>query len=143
MKKQMIGLLAAVVAISAALVGCGSNNGQSSQVSSAESSVSSTVSRVNEDADKPVGYQLDLPAEGEEIAVIDTNMGVMKMRLFPNAAPKTVENFTTLAKQGYYNGQIFHRVINDFMIQGCHLPDTAVLSLLLYAHKSPLCGSVY
>ena len=55
MKKQMIGLLAAVVAISAALVGCGSNNGQSSQVSSAESSVSSTVSRVNEDADKPVG----------------------------------------------------------------------------------------
>ena len=118
MKKQMIGLLAAVVAISAALVGCGSNNGQSSQASSAESSVSSTVSRVNEDADKPVGYQLDLPAEGEEIAVIDTNMGVMKMRLFPNAAPKTVENFTTLAKQGYYNGQIFHRVINDFMIQG-------------------------
>ena len=118
MKKQMIGLLAAVIAISAALVGCGSNNGQSSQASSAESSVSSTVSRVNEDADKPVGYQLDLPAEGEEIAVIDTNMGVMKMRLFPNAAPKTVENFTTLAKQGYYNGQIFHRVINNFMIQG-------------------------
>ena len=114
----MIGLLAAVIAISAALVGCGSNNGQSSQSSSAESSVSSTVSRVNEDADKPVGYQLDLPAEGEEIAVIDTNMGVMKMRLFPNAAPKTVENFTTLAKQGYYNGQIFHRVINNFMIQG-------------------------
>ena len=67
MKKQMIGLLAAVIAISAALVGCGSNNGQSSQSSSAESSVSSTVSRVNEDADKPVGYQLDLPAEGEEI----------------------------------------------------------------------------
>jgi len=60
MKKQMIGLLAAVIAISAALVGCGSNNGQSSQSSSAESSVSSTVSRVNEDADKPVGYQLDL-----------------------------------------------------------------------------------
>ncbi|MFR1214597.1 MAG: peptidylprolyl isomerase [Acutalibacteraceae bacterium] len=117
MKKQMIGLLAAVVAISAALVGCGSNNGQSSQVSSAESSVSSTVSesmkmRIN---------QLDInwfTGRREEIAVIDTNMGVMKMRLFPNAAPKTVENFTTLAKQGYYNGQIFHRVINDFMIQG-------------------------
>ena len=47
MKKRMIGLLAAVVAISAALVGCGSNNGQSSQASSVESSVSSTVSRVN------------------------------------------------------------------------------------------------
>ena len=67
----------------------------------------------------PVSYtHLDVyKRQGEEIAVIDTNMGVMKMRLFPNAAPKTVENFTTLAKQGYYNGQIFHRVINNFMIQ--------------------------
>ena len=95
MKKRMIGLLAAVVAISAALVGCGSNNGQSSQASSVESSVSSTVSRVNEDADKPVGYQMDLPEEGEEIAVLDTNMGVMKMRLFPNAAPKTCLLYTS------------------------------------------------
>ena len=44
--------------------------------------------------------------------------GVIKIKLFPNEAPKTVENFTTHAKNGYYEGIIFHRVINDFMIQG-------------------------
>lgn len=70
------------------------------------------------DADKPVGYQLDKPEKGEEIAVMTTSMGVIKLRLFPNAAPKTVENFKGLIKKGYYNGLTFHRVIKDFMIQG-------------------------
>lgn len=118
MKKQIIALLAAALVVGTALVGCGSDDGQSSQTSSTDSSVSTVSSRVNPDASEPVGYQLELPKDGEEIAVIETSMGTMKMRLFANAAPKTVENFTTLAKQGYYDGQIFHRVINDFMIQG-------------------------
>ena len=65
-----------------------------------------------------VGYQLELPADGEEIAVLTTSMGSIKMRFFPEAAPKTVENFKKLSKDGYYNGVTFHRVINDFMIQG-------------------------
>ena len=47
-----------------------------------------------------------------------TNMGEIKIKLFPQFAPKTVENFTTHAKNGYYDGLIFHRVIKDFMIQG-------------------------
>lgn len=51
-------------------------------------------------------------------AIIKTNMGDMKFDLNPEAAPKTVENFTTHAKNGYYDGLIFHRVIKDFMIQG-------------------------
>lgn len=62
--------------------------------------------------------QLDPPAEGEEIAVIHTNMGDIKVKFFEEEAPKAVENFKTLAKEGYYDGIIFHRVINDFMIQG-------------------------
>jgi len=62
--------------------------------------------------------QFDMPKAGEEIAVFNTTMGVIKMRLFDKAAPKTVENFKTHIKNGYYNGVIFHRVINDFMIQG-------------------------
>ena len=62
--------------------------------------------------------QLDLPQVGETIAVMHTNHGDISLRLFPEQAPKTVENFTTHAKNGYYNGLIFHRVINDFMIQG-------------------------
>lgn len=62
--------------------------------------------------------QLAKPAAGETVAVLHTNHGDISIRLFPNEAPKTVENFTTHAKNGYYNGLIFHRVINDFMIQG-------------------------
>ena len=52
------------------------------------------------------------------VAVMKTNMGVIEIQLYPKEAPKTVENFTTLATQGYYNGIIFHRVIENFMIQG-------------------------
>ncbi|QUC17700.1 uncharacterized protein UV8b_01941 [Ustilaginoidea virens] len=51
-------------------------------------------------------------------AVLHTNFGDIHIRLFPDAAPKTVENFVTHAKNGYYNNTIFHRVIKKFMIQG-------------------------
>ena len=46
------------------------------------------------------------------------NGGIIKLELYPDAAPITVENFVKLAKNGFYNGLIFHRVIKDFMIQG-------------------------
>ena len=65
-----------------------------------------------------VGYQLDMPQKGEEIAIMHTSMGDISIRFFPEAAPKAVENFKTHAKDGYYDGLTFHRVINDFMIQG-------------------------
>jgi len=51
-------------------------------------------------------------------ANIKTSMGDIGIELFPDEAPKTVENFVELAKKGYYNGVIFHRVIENFMIQG-------------------------
>lgn len=56
--------------------------------------------------------------QGEIKVVMHTNKGDMTFKLFPNIAPKTVENFVTHAKNGYYDGITFHRVINDFMIQG-------------------------
>lgn len=62
--------------------------------------------------------QLELPKDGEEIIEMKTNYGVIKIRLFPEGAPKAVENFKTHAKEGYYDGIIFHRVIEGFMIQG-------------------------
>lgn len=62
--------------------------------------------------------QLEKPIVGETVAVFNTTSGTVKIRLFPSEAPKTVENFVTHAKNGYYNGLIFHRVIKDFMIQG-------------------------
>jgi peptidyl-prolyl cis-trans isomerase B (cyclophilin B) len=51
-------------------------------------------------------------------AVLHTNHGPIELELFDDDAPKTVENFRTLAANGFYDGVIFHRVIKDFMIQG-------------------------
>jgi peptidyl-prolyl cis-trans isomerase B (cyclophilin B) len=51
-------------------------------------------------------------------ATLHTNNGAIEVELFSEDAPKTVENFTTLAGKGFYDGVIFHRVIPDFMIQG-------------------------
>lgn len=51
-------------------------------------------------------------------AVLHTTLGDIHLRLYPTAAPKTVENFVTHARTGYYNNTIFHRVIRKFMIQG-------------------------
>lgn len=51
-------------------------------------------------------------------AVIETSQGDIRLDLFPGEAPKTVANFVNLARRGFYDGLVFHRVINDFMIQG-------------------------
>lgn len=65
-----------------------------------------------------VGFQLKAPSVGEKVVVFETSMGNIVIRMFRDSAPKAVENFMTHADNGYYNGLIFHRVINDFMIQG-------------------------
>lgn len=62
-------------------------------------------------------FQLEKPSKGEEICVVTTDAGVIKIRLFPDKAPKAVKNFKELAQKGFYNDRSFHRVINDFMIQ--------------------------
>ncbi len=51
-------------------------------------------------------------------ATLHTNHGAIELELYPDDAPKTVENFVKLARDGFYDGVIFHRVIPDFMIQG-------------------------
>lgn len=74
------------------------------------------VDLASEEADAD---QLAAPASGDTIVTMTVQgFGDIKMRLFPDKAPKAVENFTELAKQGYYDGVTFHRVMNDFMIQG-------------------------
>lgn len=52
------------------------------------------------------------------VAVMKTNQGTITLELYPDIAPKAVENFIKLSQKGYYNGTIFHRVIRGFMIQG-------------------------
>jgi peptidyl-prolyl cis-trans isomerase B (cyclophilin B) len=53
-----------------------------------------------------------------EVAVIKTNEGEMTVQFWTDAAPNTVENFKKLARQGFYDGTIFHRIVKEFMIQG-------------------------
>lgn len=59
-------------------------------------------------------------ASDEELPVVrmETSKGVMELRLRPDVAPKTVQNFLDYARQGFYDGTVFHRVIPGFMIQG-------------------------
>jgi peptidyl-prolyl cis-trans isomerase B (cyclophilin B) len=61
-----------------------------------------------------------LPKEtaANPVATLESSLGTIKIELFQKDAPKTVENFTKLAKEGFYNGTKFHRVIPKFMIQG-------------------------
>ena len=80
-------------------------------------SEASSASSTQTEAGKVLNFTA--PEKGEEIAVLTIkDYGDIKIKLFPEEAEKGVENFTGLAKDGYYDNLIFHRVINDFMIQG-------------------------
>jgi peptidyl-prolyl cis-trans isomerase B (cyclophilin B) len=59
-----------------------------------------------------------MSTQSDEVAVIKTTAGEMTLEFWPDVAPKTVENFKTLAKKGFYDGTAFHRIVKDFMIQG-------------------------
>jgi peptidyl-prolyl cis-trans isomerase B (cyclophilin B) len=58
------------------------------------------------------------PKNGEEVAVMETNYGTIILKFFPNKAPQHVQKFKDRAKEGFYDGTRFHRVIPGFMIQG-------------------------
>ncbi len=59
-----------------------------------------------------------MPKEGNDVAVVETSMGTIEIELFTTQTPKTVKNFVGLAEKGKYDGLIFHRIIDGFMIQG-------------------------
>jgi peptidyl-prolyl cis-trans isomerase B (cyclophilin B) len=79
----------AVLLFSSALVGCGGKKEESSPVNA-----------------------------GNEVAVIKTSEGEMVVQFWTDAAPNTIDNFKKLARSGFYNGTIFHRIVKGFMIQG-------------------------
>jgi peptidyl-prolyl cis-trans isomerase B (cyclophilin B) len=62
--------------------------------------------------------EMQIDTSKNYMAEIETNKGSIKLELYPNHAPKTVNNFVFLAQQGFYDGVSFHRVISNFMIQG-------------------------
>lgn len=141
MKRKLILITTALITAALMLSGCGAtgtpeevntNSSASAQKGETEAASEKTSESVSEeqapltDAQKeyykPVAelpqLDRDMPEKGETVATLHTTKGDISVRFFPKYAPKAVENFITHAKEGYYNGVIFHRVIKDFMIQG-------------------------
>lgn len=125
-KKHLL-RVTALCAFTFFISGCGansntSNNSSDNSTQNSENTnvgTTQTTSSGETSYNKRIGFQLDEPQIDEEIAVMDIeNYGKIYIRFFPDECPKTVENFKTLAKKGYYNGTTFHRVIENFMIQG-------------------------
>ena len=116
------------LASSLLLAACSSSTDTSSSSSEAASSSSTDTTSSSQYA-KDLAYAINNPnasfpqlstdiADNEAAVKIKTSQGDITIKLFPEEAPLAVENFLTHAKEGYYDGIIFHRVINGFMIQG-------------------------
>lgn len=69
-------------------------------------------------APRKEGQKKSSEGNQEEVAVMKTSEGTLVIEFWPEVAPKTVENFKTLANKGFYDGTAFHRIIKGFMIQG-------------------------
>ena len=119
-KNKLIIGLTSLVLTTLLFTACGSSTSQSKNASQ-ESSTAKSSEKTEESVDL---NSLELPqlnkdvADNEDLVELVTTEGNIKIKLFPELAPKAVENFMTHAKDGYYNGVTFHRVIQDFMIQG-------------------------
>ena len=132
MKKRLALLCISAAMALTVLSGCGSKKeGGTGTEATTEQSASSDETTETTTLDAETQAKLDKmmqPVEslpqlegvkaGDTIATIHTNKGDIKVWFFPEYAPKAVENFTTHAKDGYYNNLTFHRVIEGFMIQG-------------------------
>lgn len=119
LKKCLV--LAVLLVLIMCLTGCesGSKNNQESNNSRNNTSNQNKVDVESLNFIETAKKQVAMPEKGETIAIIHVkNFGDVKVKFFKDAAPKAVENFVTHAKEGYYNGLTFHRIINDFMIQG-------------------------
>ena len=113
--------IALLVALLFVLCACGNtkDNTVTNTVKTEESATNTTSSGKTINYAEEAEKQMAEPAEGEEIAILHIkDYGDVKVKFFPEYAPKACENFLTHAKEGYYNGITFHRVIDDFMIQG-------------------------
>lgn len=128
MKKKNIYIVAFFLLMSLILfilTGCSNDVENTTETTSKENttSLSSKITIKNEgkvtDYVVAADEQMKMPEEGDTIAIIHVrNYGDIYVKFFEESAPKAVENFVTHAKEGYYNGIIFHRVMNEFMIQG-------------------------
>lgn len=138
--KKVISLMLCMIFVLVALTGCTleeeTNTTNTTAKNSSNTSISSTQKEKSgqeigqeyanaimtlsvDELEKNAQKQLAEPENGETIAIMHIkDYGDITFKFFEKAAPKAVENFLTHAKDGYYNGLTFHRVIKDFMIQG-------------------------
>lgn len=115
---KKLALLMAILMTLCLCAACGDDKDDTANGGSGNSEPTPNAAVTDKYADKDYGFQQEMPAAGDTVAIMHTTMGDICIRFFPEAAPKAVENFTTHAKNGYYNGLTFHRVMKDFMIQG-------------------------
>ncbi|VDB82863.1 unnamed protein product [Peniophora sp. CBMAI 1063] len=73
-------------------------------------------------------------SQGDSV-ILETSLGEIKLELYWNHAPRTCQNFAELAKRGYYNGVVFHRIIADFMVQGGDPTGTGRGGTSIYGQK--------
>lgn len=120
--KKIIGIIFIMFILLFALTGCGNENTQNNTTNKAKSSNTTNTAKKEEtkvDYKQAAEKQMAKPEAGETIAIFHVkDYGDIKVKFFEDIAPKAVENFVTHARNGYYNGLTFHRVINEFMIQG-------------------------
>ena len=113
--KRITALILSVMLTAVIITGCG--NGDYNMVLEGKYTSVADVPRADKNrADE--NYQSAQVQKGDVVAVLHTSMGDISMRFFPEIAPIAVNNFIALAKDGKYDNTIFHRVINNFMIQG-------------------------
>ena len=120
--KKIIGIIFVMLILLFALTGCGNENAQNNATNKAKKSNTTNTTKKEEtkvDYKQAAQKQMANPEAGETIAIFHIkDYGDIKVKFFEDVAPKAVENFVTHARNGYYNGLTFHRVINEFMIQG-------------------------
>ncbi|PLT30341.1 peptidylprolyl isomerase [Peribacillus deserti] len=100
------------------LAGCGTSSGETKPKDNKESKQADSSGGAQESLSIEEYPQFMDVQKSDKVVVMETNMGSIKIKLFPKLAPKAVENFVTHSEKGYYDGLTFHRVIKDFMIQG-------------------------
>jgi peptidyl-prolyl cis-trans isomerase B (cyclophilin B) len=108
--KKISFILLSILCIISLLTGCDKSGGNSKDNGQSEGGNIIDVAEME---------QFKQPEQGDTVAeIVIRDYGSIYVRFFEDAAPKAVENFLTHAKEGYYDGVIFHRIIKDFMIQG-------------------------
>lgn len=127
--KKIVSFLTLMLILLFILTGCGEEKTNNNTVNKTSNKITNTSniaqnktkedSKVSVDFKQAAQKQMAKPEAGETVVIIHIkDYGAVKVKFFEEVAPKAVENFVTHAKEGYYNGVTFHRVINQFMIQG-------------------------